>query len=89
MKAMILIPVAALSLYAMQVYAASDAGTSTTDSDTNAAMAAESVGGTTDGTTGAGAGATVGKTRNQVYQELIRAKRDGSLDRINQLYNGG
>jgi hypothetical protein len=87
MKATILIPVATLSLYAMQVYAAGDTGTSTTDSSSNAAMAAESVGGTTDGTTGADA--SVGKTRNQVYQELIRARRDGSLDRINQLYNGG
>jgi hypothetical protein len=87
MKATILIPVAALSLYAMQVYAAGDTDTSTTDSSSNDSMAAEAVGGTTDGTTGAGA--SVGKTRNQVYQELIRARRDGSLDRINQLYNGG
>lgn len=87
MKASILISVAVLSLYATQAYAAGDAATSATDSNSNAAMATESVGGTTDGTTGAGA--MVGKTRSQVYQELIRAKRDGSLDRINQLYNGG
>jgi hypothetical protein len=87
MKVAFLIPVAALSLYAMQVYAAGDTGASTTDSGSNAAMAADAVGGTMDGTTGSGA--MVGKTRDQVYQELIRAKRDGSLDRINQLYNGG
>ncbi|SIT40714.1 conserved exported hypothetical protein [Paraburkholderia piptadeniae] len=85
MKAMILIPVAALSLYAMQVHA-EDASTSSTSSDSNAAMTTDSVGGTTAGTT---SGASAGKTRAQVYQELIRAKQDGTLDRINEFYGGG
>jgi hypothetical protein len=86
MKAMILIPVTALSLYAMQAYAASDAGTSP-DPNGNATMTAESYGGTTAGTSSSGA--IVGKTRNEVYQELIRAKQDGTIDRLNQLYYGG
>ncbi|MEM5436003.1 DUF4148 domain-containing protein [Paraburkholderia diazotrophica] len=85
MKAMIVIPVAALSLYAMQVHA-DDASTSSMGSDSNAAMTTDSVGGTTAGTTSA---AGVGKTRAQVYQELIRAKQDGTLDRINEFYGGG
>ncbi|MEM5387706.1 DUF4148 domain-containing protein [Paraburkholderia phymatum] len=85
MKAMIVIPVAALSLYAMQVHA-DDASTSSMSSDSNAAMTTDSVGGTTPGTASA---AGVGKTRAQVYQELIRAKQDGTLDRINEFYGGG
>ena len=85
MKALILIPVAALSLYAMQVHA-EDATTSSTGSNSNAAMTTDSVGGTTAGST---SGAGVGKTRAQVYQELIRAEKDGTLNRINEVYGGG
>ncbi|MEX3935357.1 DUF4148 domain-containing protein [Paraburkholderia phymatum] len=85
MKAMFLIPVAALSLYAMQVHA-DDASTSSMSSDSNAAMTTDSVGGTTAGATTSGA--SVGKTRAQVYQELIRAEKDGSLNRINGYYGG-
>jgi hypothetical protein len=33
--------------------------------------------------------APVGKTRAEVYDELMRAKQDGSLDRLNALYGGG
>ncbi|SEJ81168.1 DUF4148 domain-containing protein [Paraburkholderia diazotrophica] len=86
MKAMILIPVAALSLSAMQVYAASDASTSSTVSESNTAMTTDSVGGMTAGATTSGA--SVGKTRAQVYQELIRAEKDGTLNRINESYGG-
>jgi hypothetical protein len=86
MKAMFLIPVAALSLYAMQVQAGNDASTPSTGSDSNAAMTTDSVGGTTAGATTSGA--SVGKTRAQVYQELIRAEKDGSLNRINGYYGG-
>ncbi|MPW19377.1 DUF4148 domain-containing protein [Paraburkholderia sp. CNPSo 3157] len=86
MKALILIPVAALSLSAMQVHAADAASTSSTGSESNAAMATDSVGGTTAGATTSGA--SVGKTRAQVYQELIRAEKDGTLNRINEYYGG-
>jgi hypothetical protein len=30
-----------------------------------------------------------GKTRAQVYQELERARKDGTMDRLNPLYSGG
>lgn len=33
--------------------------------------------------------AHVGKTRAEVYQELIRAQQDGTMDRLNELYGGG
>ena len=29
-----------------------------------------------------------GKTRAEVYQELIRAQKDGTLERLNALYGG-
>lgn len=29
------------------------------------------------------------KTREQVLQELIQAKKDGTMDRLNELYKGG
>ncbi len=33
--------------------------------------------------------APVGKTRAEVYEELIRAQQDGTLERLNELYGGG
>jgi hypothetical protein len=32
--------------------------------------------------------APVGKTRAEVYDELIRAQQDGTLERLNELYGG-
>jgi len=32
--------------------------------------------------------APVGKTRAEVYQELIRAQQDGTMERLNELYGG-
>lgn len=87
MKAMNLIPVVALSLFAMQVYAGDNPDTYGTAPNSNAAMTEQSVGGMPGGTTSSGA--PVGKTRAQVYQELIRAQQDGTMDRINALYGGG
>lgn len=29
------------------------------------------------------------KTREQVLQELIQARKDGTMDRLNELYKGG
>ncbi|TKC79892.1 DUF4148 domain-containing protein [Trinickia terrae] len=87
MKTLILIPVATLSLCATQVYAGDDTGTSGTPPDSGAAIAAQSVGGSLGGTSGSGA--PVGKTRAEVYQELQRAQKDGTLDRLNALYGGG
>lgn len=33
--------------------------------------------------------APVGKTRAEVYEELIRAQQDGTLERLNEMYGGG
>jgi hypothetical protein len=32
--------------------------------------------------------APVGKTRAEVYEELIRAQQDGTMERLNELYGG-
>jgi hypothetical protein len=49
-------------------------------------MASGAVGGTPAG--GSMSGAPVGKTRADVRQELQRAQKDGTLDRLNALYGG-
>ena len=87
MKKLILIPVAALALLATQAWASDDESTAPSASDNTAAMTTESVGGTTGGMSGSGA--LVGKTREQVYQELLRAQQDGTIDRMNAFYGGG
>jgi hypothetical protein len=67
-------------------YAGDDANTANTATDSNAAMASGAVGGTPAG--GSMSGAPVGKTRADVRQELQRAQKDGTLDRLNALYGG-
>lgn len=36
-----------------------------------------------------GSPAPAGRTREEVRQELIRAQKDGTLERLNALYGGG
>lgn len=31
----------------------------------------------------------LGKTREEVYRELVRAQKDGTIERLNALYMGG
>ena len=87
MKTLVLIPVAALALCAAQAWATDDSGTSEPASDNTAAMSTESLGGATGGMSGSGA--LVGKTREQVYQELLRAQQDGTMERMNAFYGSG
>lgn len=87
MKTLTLIPIAALALCATLAHAGDNADTSRTASDGNATMTSDAVGGTSVG--GSESGAHLGKTRAEVYQELLRAQKDGTLDRLNELYGGG
>lgn len=50
-------------------------------------MTSDAVGGTS--VSGSESGAHLGKTRAEVYQELLRAQKDGTLDRLNAFYGGG
>lgn len=86
MKTLTFIPVAVLALCATLAYAGDDASTASTATDSNAAMTSAAVGGTLGG--GSMSGAPVGKTRADVHQELLRAQRDGTLDRLSELYGG-
>lgn len=86
MKALILIPIAALTLCTTLAYAGDNTDISSTASDSNAAMTSDAVGGTPGG--GSMSGAPLGKTRAEVKQELQRAQQDGTLDRLNALYGG-
>lgn len=86
MKALTLIPTVALTLCTTLAYAGDNTGTSTTATDSNAAMTSDAVGGTSVGS--GNSGALHGKTRAEVKKELQRAQQDGSLDRLNALYGG-
>ncbi|SOE95227.1 protein of unknown function [Burkholderia sp. D7] len=86
MKTLTLIPIAALALCTTLAYAGDDAGTTGTATGSNASMTSDAVGGTPEGSSMSGA--HVGKTRAEVYQELQRAQKDGTLDRLNVLYGG-
>ena len=88
MKTLTLIPIAALTLCTTLAYAGDTTDTSSTASDSNAAMTSDAVGGTSVGSSGSGSGALRGKTRAEVKQELQRAQQDGTLDRLNALYGG-
>jgi hypothetical protein len=86
MKTLSMISVAALALCATQAMAAGGTDMPNVTSGTNAAMA-QDVGAQPAGS--ADSGARVGKTRAEVYQELIRAKQNGTLDRLNESVFGG
>jgi len=86
MKALTLIPIAALTLCTTLAYAGDNTDTSKTTTDSNAAMTSDAVGGTSVG--GSDSGAIHGKTRAEVKQELQRAQQDGTMDRLNALYGG-
>ena len=86
MKALTLIPIAALTLCTTLAYAADNTDTSRTATDSNAAMTTDAVGGMSMGSSDSGA--LHGKTRAEVKQELQRAQQDGTLDRLNALYGG-
>ncbi|MFL9891060.1 DUF4148 domain-containing protein [Paraburkholderia sp. RL17-383-BIF-A] len=87
MKILTLIPVAVLTFGATLAYSDENADTSSAATNSNAAMTSDAVGGVFAG--GSESGAHVGKTRSEVYQELWRAQKDGTLDRLNALYGGG
>ncbi|WP_206996183.1 DUF4148 domain-containing protein [Trinickia mobilis] len=86
MNTLTLIPIAALTLCTTLAYAGDNSDASSTASDSNAAMTSDAVGGTSGG--GSMSGAPSGKTRAEVYQELLRAQKDGTQERLNALYGG-
>lgn len=87
MKLSLLITAAAFALGAAQAYAQTDATSTATAQGDNAAMTNDAVGGQLPGMSASGA--PHAKTRAEVYQDFLRAKQDGTLDRINALYGGG
>ncbi|MFM0078784.1 hypothetical protein P0D72_07820 [Paraburkholderia sediminicola] len=66
---------------------AQDATVAPQPSSASQDLATQSVGGVSDATR-SDAGSTVGKTRQQVYQEYLRARQSGELDRIQSQYGG-
>jgi hypothetical protein len=83
MKKLTFVPIALLAVFATQAYAG-DTSTSTMSADPSATVTTqESSGAPIQGATASGG---MGKTRAQVYDELIRAQKDGTADRLKDLY---
>jgi hypothetical protein len=87
MKTLPMISVAALAFCATQAMAAGGTDTTNVTSETSGAMAQEAVGAQPAG--GADSGARVGKSRAEVYQELIRVQQNGALNRLYESVFGG
>ncbi|AQV96790.1 DUF4148 domain-containing protein [Cupriavidus necator] len=88
MKHFSLIAAATLALAAAHVYAADmDVAAGPDENGTTVSQAAPAAGQAPMPTTARPA--PMGKTREEVRQELIRAQKDGTLDRLNELYGGG
>jgi hypothetical protein len=66
---------------------AQDATVAPQPSSVSQESATLSVGGVSNATR-SDAGSPMGKTRQQVYQEYLRARQSGELDRIQSLYGG-
>jgi hypothetical protein len=90
MKRLTVIATAALMAVAAHAYAGeSDAPTGTSDNNAEVVSQATSVS-AQPAVPMTGSIAPVGKTRAEVYQELLRAQNDGALARLNALlYSGG
>ncbi|GAB3630294.1 hypothetical protein PTE30175_03636 [Pandoraea terrae] len=89
MKALTMIAAAALSVCAAQAYAG-DADVTTATSSNGATTTAQATSAPTQSAMPrAGDVVRTGKTREEVYQELIRAQKDGTMERLNALYGGG
>ncbi|KWR83759.1 DUF4148 domain-containing protein [Cupriavidus sp. IDO] len=88
MKHFSLIAAATLALGAAHVYAADmDVPAGPNDNGTTVSQAAPAAGQAAMPT--AVRPAPMGKTREEVRQELIRAQKDGTMERLNSLYSGG
>ncbi|WP_107153392.1 DUF4148 domain-containing protein [Trinickia symbiotica] len=87
MKTLTVISIAAFAACTTQAMAAGTEDTPSTTSSDATVMTQNAVG--AQPATGMESGAPMGKTRAEVYQELLRAQKDGTLDRLNALYGGG
>lgn len=89
MKTMLILCGGALCLSALQAYAQENANTATSTASTPDTTI-NSEGPSTSATSmSGGAAMSHGKTRADVYQDLVHSQQDGEAARLQQLFRGG
>ena len=88
MKTMLILCGGALCLSTMQAYAQEAPTTSAAATSPETVINSEGPGMSTNSMSG-GAAMMQGKTRAQVYQDLVHSQQDGEAQRLNDLFKGG
>jgi hypothetical protein len=89
MKRLTIVAAVALTAFAAHAYAGEYDAATGTSSDNTAVVSQANSAPAQPAAPMMGNIAPVGKTRAAVYQELMRAQQDGTLERLNALYGGG
>ncbi|MPW20257.1 hypothetical protein GCT13_26065 [Paraburkholderia sp. CNPSo 3157] len=90
MKTMLILCGGALCLSALQAYAQESATGTATSTSTTPETVLNSEGPGMSATSMSGSAAiSHGKTRAEVYQDLVRSQKSGEADRLNELFKGG
>jgi hypothetical protein len=87
MKTLRIVVISALALMGANAFAQETPVAQQGSEDTGQGAAALAVGGVSSTTSEMGA--PMGKTRGQVYQDLLQSQRSGEAARLQELYRGG
>jgi hypothetical protein len=88
MKYLTLVVTGALMAVAAQAYAGEYDAAKGTSGDGAAVASQANTGSAQPAAPMKSNAAPVGKTRAEVYEELMRAEQDGTMERMNELYGG-
>ncbi|HWT35342.1 MAG TPA: hypothetical protein VN289_03630 [Paraburkholderia sp.] len=89
MKTVLILCGGALCLSAMQAYAQEANTTSVSTATPETVINSEGPGMSTNSMSGGGTAMTRGKTRAEVYQDLVHSQQSGEAQRLNDLFKGG
>lgn len=89
MKTMLILCGGALCLSALQAYAQESTNTTTSTTATPETVINSEGPGTSATSMSGGAAMSHGKTRADVYQDLVRSQQNGEAARIQELFKGG
>jgi hypothetical protein len=90
MKTMLILCGGVLCLSALQAYAQESATNTATSTPTTPDTVVNSEGpGMSATSMSGGAAISHGKTRSEVYQDLVRSQKNGEAARLNELFKGG
>ncbi|MEM5382898.1 hypothetical protein VSR68_04730 [Paraburkholderia phymatum] len=89
MKTMLILCGGVLCLSALQAYAQESATNTATSTSTTPETVVNSEGPGMSSTSMSGSAISHGKTRAEVYQDLVRSQKNGEAARLNDLFKGG